>query len=30
VTLEASRTASNVSLYDAEDIGVRFGITSVF
>jgi tetratricopeptide (TPR) repeat protein len=30
VTFEASRTISNVSLYDAEDIGVRFGITSVF
>ena len=30
VTLEASRTVSNVSLYDAEDFGVRFGITSVF
>lgn len=30
VTFEASRTDSNVSLYDAEDLGVRFGITSVF
>jgi tetratricopeptide (TPR) repeat protein len=30
VTIEASRTDSNVSLYDAEDIGVRLGITSVF
>ncbi len=30
VTLEASRTMSNVSLYDAEDIGLRVGIASVF
>jgi hypothetical protein len=30
VTLEASRTESNVSLYEAEDFGVRVGITSVF
>jgi hypothetical protein len=30
VTFEASRTVSNISLYDAEDFGVRFGITSVF
>jgi hypothetical protein len=30
VTFEASRTESNVSLYDAEDFGVRLGITSVF
>jgi hypothetical protein len=30
VTFEASRSNSNVSLYDAEDFGVRFGITSVF
>jgi tetratricopeptide (TPR) repeat protein len=30
MTIEASRTESNVSLYDARDLGVRFGITSVF
>ncbi len=30
MTIEASRTESNVSLYDARDIGVSFGITSVF
>jgi hypothetical protein len=30
VTFEASRTDSNVSLYDVEDFGVRVGITSVF
>ena len=30
VTFEASRTESNVSLYDAEDFGMRVGITSVF
>ncbi len=30
VTFEASRTESNVSLYDVEDFGVRLGIRSVF
>lgn len=30
VTFEASRTESNLNLYDAENFGVRFGITSVF
>jgi tetratricopeptide (TPR) repeat protein len=30
LTVEASRTESNVSLYDARDFGVRLGVTSVF
>jgi tetratricopeptide (TPR) repeat protein len=30
LTFEASRTISNVSLYDARDFGVRLGVTSVF
>jgi hypothetical protein len=30
LTIEASRTLSNVSLYEAEDIGIRLGVTSVF
>ncbi|MGI1663073.1 hypothetical protein ACRDNQ_12590 [Palleronia sp. KMU-117] len=30
MTIEASRTLSNISLYEAEDIGIRLGITSVF
>ena len=30
MTFEATRTESNVSLYDADDFGVRLGITSVF
>jgi tetratricopeptide (TPR) repeat protein len=30
LTIEASRTLSNVSLYEADDIGIRLGVTSVF
>lgn len=30
VTFEASRTESNVSLYDSRDLGIRIGIDSVF
>ena len=30
LTLEASRTESNVSIYDSRDLGVRVGIDSVF
>ena len=30
LTFEASKTASNISLYDSQDVGVRIGIDSVF